>query len=596
MLTDLRVTIRALAARPAFALLVITILGLGLGAATAVFCVVDAALLRPLPFTDPDCVAIVSEVSAASPGARVVSPITFDDWKNRNQAFAELAAFRYWETVNLEDPSGEPESVTLVTGSEHLFRALGVAPLIGRTYREEQSPRGGSEAVLSDHLWRRRYGADPGVIGRVISVRGTPTTIVGVMPPIAASLGVGFGDLWTCLYLYDIQEQRATSYRSRYLTVVGRLRSDLSFEQAAARMAQLQRLLWTEPTSVAEGFDVHLRTLEDELNGAARLPLGIVAGAVAMLLIIMGANVATLMLARATARRRETAIRLALGAGPARVFRLMLLEGLLLTLAGGVVGLGMAWAALRVTAHLATSLPRLHEAGLSPQASIAALALSLVMAVIVSGVPVLSVGRMNVAGALGESGGRSGTGGPRANRARRVLVGVQMALACLLLITGGLLLRSFAKLLAVDPRIRKRPRHLSRSVRSQFAVPGRRGQTRFYRELMDRLQAAPAVEASGALLYFPYKPKLWPVVVFAEGAATTPESAPIAYFNQVAGDVFAAMGIPLLAGRGFTAREIWEPNPAQPAVINRAMAERLFGAADPIGRRFRSGDGDPGSR
>jgi putative ABC transport system permease protein len=289
MWSDLRVTLRALAAKPGFAGIVVVTLALGLGAAITVFSVVNTVWLRPLPFDSPSRILLLGEVSPSS-DARFVAPVTFDDWRARQQAFEEIAAFRYWETVNLEDTSADPESITLTTGTDNLFRALGVSPLIGRTYREEQNPQGGSEAVISYELWRRRYHGDPSVIGRPIRIRGTATTIVGVMPPLPRAVSVGWGDVWTCLYRYNIQQQRATGYRSRYLTVVGRLAPGVSREQATTRMEALQRQLWTEPTSVAEGFDVRLQPITDVLMGGVRLPLLVVSGAVVALLIAACAN------------------------------------------------------------------------------------------------------------------------------------------------------------------------------------------------------------------------------------------------------------------------------------------------------------------
>jgi putative ABC transport system permease protein len=191
MLSDLRVTLRGLAARPSFTAMVVVTLALGLGAATAVFSVIDAVLLRPLPFAAAERVLVVGEFSAAS-DSRLVAPVTFDDWRTRQTAFEEMAAFRFWETVNLEDNTSDPEPVTLTTGTDNLFRALGVAPLIGRTYLEEQSPQGGSEAVLSYELWQRRYHGEPNVLGHVIRIRGTATTIVGVMPRLPNTVTTGW--------------------------------------------------------------------------------------------------------------------------------------------------------------------------------------------------------------------------------------------------------------------------------------------------------------------------------------------------------------------------------------------------------------------
>jgi hypothetical protein len=279
MVSDLRVTLRGFAAAPWFAVTVAATLALGIGAATAVFSVVYAVLWRPLPFAQVDRVLMLGEFSAASE-SRLVAPLTFDDWRTRQTAFSEIAAFRYWETVNLEDQMADPEPVTLTTGTDNLFRALGVTPIVGRTYREEQNPNGGSEAVLSYVLWQRRYRGDPTVVGRVISIRGTATMIVGIMPPLPRTVATGWGGVWTCLYRYNIAQQRATGYRSRYLNVVGRLAPEVSIEQATTRMRALQRQLWTESTSVAVGFDVWLTPLADVALRGVRVPMLVVSAAV----------------------------------------------------------------------------------------------------------------------------------------------------------------------------------------------------------------------------------------------------------------------------------------------------------------------------
>jgi predicted permease len=587
MLSDFRATIRGLLARPGFALIVVLTLALGLGASAAAFSVIHAVLLRPLPFADPDRIVVLGEFSPSS-DTRFVSPVTFDDWKTRNQAFEELAAFRYWETVNLEDTAGEPEAITMATGTENLFRALGIAPRLGRTYREEQRRQGGGEAVISHELWRRRYGSDPGVLGRVIRIRGTPTTIVGVMPPIPVALSIGWGDVWTCLYRYDIQQQRATSYRSRYLTVIGRLAPGVTIEQATTRMEALQRQLWTEPTSVADGFDVRVQPLADVLTGGVRLPLFVVGGAVTVLLLVACANVTTLMLVRTSSRRRETAMRLALGAGPARVVRLLVLEGLVLALAGGATGLGVAWAAIRMLLQVGTAIPRFDAARLSVEVVSFTAAVSVLTTLVCSALPLLQVGGTRVAGELSESG-RSGTASPGTERLRQGLVGVQVALACVLLISGTLLLRSFANLLQVHPGFDS-----ARAVYLDLYLPNSRypnaeAHTRFYRDLVRSLEAVPGVESAGALLYFPYKPKLWPVTIEVESQPVAEGQEPVVHYNQVAGNYFQAMDIPLKAGRWPTEREVWERDDPPVILINETLARRVFGDASPLGRRLRSG-------
>jgi putative ABC transport system permease protein len=583
---DIRVTLRALVAQPGLTATVALTPAVALGASGAVFSVVHAVLLRPLPFAAPERVVVLGEFSPAS-ATTFVAPVTFDDWRTRQSVFDEIAAFRYWETVNFEDGASEPESVTLATGSENLFRAVGIRPLIGRTYREEQRREGGSEAVISHELRKRRYASDPAVLGRVVRIRGTPTTIVGVMPPMPTTLSIGWGDLWTCLYRYDVPQMRATKYRARYLTVVGRLPADVSLDQATTKMQALQRQLWTEPTSVA-GFDVHLQPLSDVLTGGVRLPLLVVSGAVVLLLLVACANVVTLISVRAASRGREIVTRLALGAEPLHVLRLMALEGFMLALAGGAGGLAVTWVGLRGLSAIGSAIPRFNDAAVGVEVVAFSIVLALAIAVLCSIVPVLQVGRGNVAATLAESG-RSGTDGPQTERLRQGLVVLQIALACLLLTSGSLLLRSFANVLRVNPGFVSR-----RAVYFDLYLPDSRypdaaAYTRFYRELVRRFEVEPATEAAGALLYFPYKPKLWPVSVEVQGAPVPAGEEPIVYFNQIAGDYFRAMDIPLVSGRLPTEREIWDRSASPAIVINKTMARQLFGDSNAIGRRIRSG-------
>ncbi|HEY7700528.1 MAG TPA: ABC transporter permease, partial [Vicinamibacteria bacterium] len=435
-----------------FAGVVVLTLGLGLGVNTAFFSVVQAVLLRPLPFSEPERIVILGE-NTPSLETDFVSPVTFADWTEHNEVFEELAAHRHWQNVNFEDGASEPEPIDLVTSSANFFRVMGVEPILGRTFVEEQSPNGGSEAVLSHEFWQRRYGGDASVLGKTVRIRGKAVTVVGVMPPISANLALGWGDVWTCWYRYDLAQQRATSYRARYLTVEGRLRPGISLERARGSMTALQHRLWKESTSVANGYEVRLESLPEVFLGRERRGLSYMSGAAALTLLIACLNVTGLMLSRAAERRNETAMRLALGVGSARLLRLALCESLLLASCGAAIGSVLAWSLVRLLPRLAPELPRVGEVAITPGTFGFVSAAGIGAALLVSLVPMIEMRRVALAGAL-RSGGQRGTGGVGAVRTRRALVAFQIAMACLLLASTGLLLRSFERVLAVDPGFR----------------------------------------------------------------------------------------------------------------------------------------------
>jgi putative ABC transport system permease protein len=582
---DLRHAGRGMLARPGFSATIILTLALAIGANTAIFSLLQAVLFRPLPFQQPDRIMLLGEYSPTL-DTQFVSPVTYDDWRTRNEAFTEIAAFRYWQMVNLEDAHGEPQPIDLVTATPNFFMVLGVQPLLGRVYKEEQNSKGGSEAVISYDFWTRRYHRDPAVLGQIIRVRGTPTTIVGIMPPIAVNLSLGWGDVWTCLYRYNIQEQRATSYRSRYLAVVGRLKPDLSLEQARARMLMLQHQLWKESASVAAGYEVRLQPVLEALTGRVRLGLFVLFGAVGLVLLMACVNVANLLLARASVRQRETAVRLALGAGVAQLVRMLLLESLCLAAFGAAAGVAVAWGSLATLRQLRPDIPRIAEARLTPGVLLFAASIAIASALLFSLAPLFALRRADLRTML-NAGGRAGSGGTGERRTRTFLVACQMALACVLLVCGGLLFRSVQNLLRVDPGFKAEHALTFDLYLPNSRYPDAAQQTRYYRDLMRRLEETPGVQSAGALLYFPYRPKLWLTSVWIDDAPVPDGEEPIAYYNLIAGNYFSAMGIPLKAGRLPTAREMWEE--PRVALVNETLVRELFPARNPLGRFIRTG-------
>lgn len=586
---DLRSAWRSLLSNPGFSLVVVLTLALAIGANAAMFSALQAVLFNPLPFEDPDRLVVLGEYSPTI-DTQFVSPITYDDWKSRNDVFSEIAAFRYWETVNLEDTTHDPESVDLVTASANFFTALGVRPVIGRTFREEQNPQGGSEAVISHELWTRRYGSDATILGKTIRVRGTATTIVGVMPPATLNVSLGWGDVWTCLYRYNIQQQRASSYRARYLSIVGHLKSGVSLAQARARMTTLQHQLWREPTSVANGYDVRVRPVAEVLTGRARPALVVLFGAVVLVLLVACANIANLMLVRSTARQRDTAVRMALGATALQLVRALLAESLMLAVVGTGTGVGVASGSLVMLRAVRPDIPRITDAALTPSVLAFTAAIGTGAALLFSLAPILAMRRSHLRAAMND-GGRSSSGSAGSTLARKLLVGCQMALACLLLVTGGLLLRSLDNLLRVDTGFQAGNAVMFDVYLPNSRYPDAARQTRFYRDLVRELERTPGVRSAGGLLYFPYKPKLWLSSLWVEDAPVADGEQPIVYYNLAAGEYFQAMGIPLETGRWPGERDMWEQS--RSVVINQALARQVFAGRNPIGKRVRTGADGP---
>jgi putative ABC transport system permease protein len=532
---------------------------------------------------------MLSEHSATMDNG-LVSPITYDDWVHRNEVFSQLAAFRHWENRTIEFAGGDPEPVLHVTASANYFQVLGLQPLLGRAHGEEKSG-GVNEAVLSSEIWRRRFASDPQVLGKTIRISGVPYVVVGVMPSAPHNLRIGWGNVWTPIHWYNLESNRAASYRARYLRVLARLKPNVTMAQAQGRMDALQHQLEREATSVAKGYAVRVESLQDALVGKFRPALLVLLGAVGFVLLTACANVANLLLARGIAREKEIAIRVALGAARSGLVRAMLLENAVLASLGAGVGLGLAyWGLWLLKYSLASRVPRIAEAGLSLPVLLFTLFLMAVSVLLFSLAPMLSLGTGNVHETLKEAGRTSG-GGVRRQRLRSLMVMAEFAFATLLLVCSGLLLKSFARLLQVHPGF-----ELSQRVVADLVLPANRydtpaKRTGFYRDLFRRMAETPGVKGAGGELYFPCRSKLWLATVWREGVNEPRGEEPIVYWNLVAGDYFQAMGNPLKRGRLFTEREMWEPGNV--ALINEAMARQLFPGVDPLGRRVSGGPGGP---
>jgi predicted permease len=579
LLQDIRYGLRMLYKAPGFTAAAIIALALGIGANTALFSVVNGVLLRPLPFRDPNGLAVISLLNSKTRETFPLCDADFLDWRAQNQSFTAVTAF-VQNRFNLTG-SGRPEQMfgDMVTGD--FFSILGVPPVVGRTLlSNEDRPGSANVAVLSYRLWQNRYGSNPNVIGQGIVLNGSTYTVIGVMPP--GFLSSPETQLWTNLVI-DPPSRRGPYY----LTGQGRLKPGVTLEQARAELTTIhQRIEQANPKTDAN-MTFRAVPLEEAIVGDARPALLVLLGAVTFVLLIASANVANLILARASVRERELAIRAALGASRARLAVQLLTESGLLAGLGGIFGLGLAWCGVQLLIELApASLPRLEEVTLDSRVLAFTTVISLASGILFGVGPALGGGRNAMNNSLKE-GGRSQGQGTRSIRARRVLVVVEVALSMVLLIGGGLMLKSFHRLQSVNPGV-----DVENALTMQISLPERQyddsRSIAFYRKLLDKLQTLPAVDSAGVGMALP--PNLLDVTDYfmVEGQVETSErNLGLADLVFVSPDYFRALGVPVVKGRSFNDGDRAEaPNVA---IINQTLAKRYWRNQNPIGKRLKTG-------
>jgi len=582
LLQDVRYSVRRLIKRPGFAVVVIATLGLGIGANTAIFSVVKSVLLAPLPYPEPDRLMMVWETKpAANRDRNVVNPQNYLDWQQRNTSFTALGLYT-WMTMTLTG-GGHPENVMGRAITPNVLEILGVRPALGRNFtREEGLPNAGMSIILSDGLWRRRFGADSTIVGRTIAFSGGTATVVGVMPRTFRPLGNE--QYWQAFRLEPADHQRT----GRYTMAIGRLRPGVTREQAQADMSGIARRLATEFPDFDTGWGARVVAMKDDVIGSARGVLLMLMGAVAVVLLITCANVGNLMLGHAASRDRELAVRTALGAPGWRLVRQWLIENLVLALAGGVVALGLAvWGVDLLLAAHPDSVPRLQEIRLDRSVLLVTALVSIGVGVLI-GLPAAFGGRLARVGAALRNESARTTEGRRAARFRGALVVAQVSLALVLLIGAGLLVRSIARLSAVDPGFNP-DRLLTFTVdlpRGTYpdSTPG--PITNFYSRLLEQLRARPGVRAAGAVTWLP---------LTGIGAGTgfevvgrpkpLPGQDPGAVIRVVDPQYLATMGIPLIRGRGFTDRDAANAPPV--VLVSVALARKIWPTENPIGQHLK---------
>jgi putative ABC transport system permease protein len=592
---DARFALRGMRARPTLTLAAVLTLALGIGANVAMFAVVDAVLFAPLPYANPAGLVVVEEQADARPPGRL-GYLTFLDLRARTNVFSSLAAGGQSRPI-LGGDGRDPAQIPAMRVSASYFGMVGVAPALGRTFSDAEDAPGAARRVviLSDGLWRRRFGADAGIIGRPLSLSGTDFTVVGVMPPafrdlVAARLFEG-AELWTPLG-YDPAADFACR-TCRHLQVFGRLAPGVDALRAQREVTSVLRGLAIEHPREYNQPSASVRTLSDVLLGPVRPVLLALWAGVAVLLLAACANVANLLLLRATERSHEIAVRTALGVTRGRLVRQLLTESALLAAAGGLLGLLIADLAVGLVKLAGPSqLPRLADASIDPRAAAVAVALSALSALVFGLIPLRELMRQDVSQTMHGAGRR--TENATTWRLRAALVASNVTLAAVLLVGAGLLVRSMLGLLTVQPGFDPAhvltmgvevsgPRYASDDAAKEIAAV-----SRFYADVLERVRALPGVEAASATTALPLSGEQDQFGLhLASYPRANPEEAPDADRFAVEPGFFETLRIPLLRGRLLESRDA--QGAAAAAVINREVAEKLFPGADPLGQQLMLG-------
>jgi putative ABC transport system permease protein len=582
LLQDLKYGARVLAKAPGFTLVAVFVTALGIGANTAIFSVVNAVLLRPLPYEQPERLVRAYGVhEKRGVTSMSISFLNFSDLREQGTTFDGLAA--YSDTTSALTGAGAPEQVAAVQSSGELFEVLGARAALGRTLsRADERPGGAPVAVISHGTWQRRYGGDPAIVGRAVMLDGKPLTVVGVLRPDFQFL---FANEPAEFFVPldpkgDMEVQRGAGF----LEVVGRLKEGVTLEQAADEArAVAARLAEAHPEeNMGRGF--RLAGAHEEMVGSLRPTLLVLLAAVGFVLLIACANVANLLLVRASRRGRELAIRVALGAGRGRVVRQLLTESLLLSTLGGAAGLLFAmWGVALISSFVPSDVPRFGEAGLDPAVLLFTLAASVLTGVVFGLAPALQASRVDLNESLKE-GGRGSTEGGK-GRVRAALVIAEVAVSLVLLVGAGLLVKSFVRLRATDPGLD--PRGV---LTAAVALPETRYSkdeqiTGFYERVLGRVAALPGVEASAAVMPLPLGDSNMSTTFYVGGRPDPgPGAQPSSAARVITPDYLRAMGIPLVRGRAFTERDTAEA--PMVILINEELARQHFPGEDPLGKRL----------
>ena len=592
LIQDLRYGVRMMMRNPVFTLIVVVTLALGIGANTAIFSVVDAVLLRPLPYPAPDrLVFLWSTFNSQGISTSGSALPDYHEWRDRNKTLDGLGGF-YYGDFNLSANNEVPERIQGAYVTANFFQILQVSPALGRLFTPEEEQFGKHRVVLlSDKLWQRRFNGDATVIGREIRLGGQPFTVAGVMPrgmPFFDNLPEV--DLWAPISF--VQGDNMATRNNHFVNLVGRLKQGVTTAQAQSDVSAIARAI-EEVEPANKGIGALIVPLQEQLVGDSRTGLLVLLGAVGFVLLVACVNVANLLLARASARSKELAIRVSLGASQPRIIRQVIVECLPLALMGGVCGVLLAtWAIELISTLLPATLPRGNEIGVNARVLGFTFLLALITMLLFGLLPAFQAARTDLRDAMSEGGG-AGIGNRRQGRLRRALVVAEVALALVLLTGSGLMLRTFIKLRQVDVGFNARNVITMRvplpDAKYLFPLtaqdPREPDGLAFSEQLLTRVESIPGVQSASFATRLPLAAGLdWGKFLSVEGqpAPASLEQVPLVRFGLVSSDYFNTFGIAVLQGRPFNDGD--KSSSQQVAIINETVAKRLFANQDPIGR------------
>lgn len=589
-LKDLRFALRMMRRSPGFSAVVLATLAIGIGANTVMFSVVNTLLIRPLPYGDPERLMFVQTVEADTRQPSATSPPDFYTYRERNRTLEYLDSF-YTRSMNLTG-GREPERIPTLVVSSGFLAALGIQPALGRGFARRDEEWGSHRvAILSDGLWQRRFGADPEILGQRITLNGEPYVVVGVLPPAFSFLALD-----SQLYVpmaWEVGDNQ-NSHSNYFLSTIGRLAPGVTREQAASDLNRLSDAIIAEQ-SVNQGTAIAVTPLQDVLVQDVRRAVLVLLAAVAFVLLISCANLANLLLARASVRQREIAVRLAIGATRGRLLRQFLMESLVLSLTGGAIGLGLAYLstdALNLVSQ--RLLPRAEAIRVDPAVLTFTFAVAVATGILLGLTPASHTRSSEMAQGLKEGTRSSSDAGGR-RRVRTALVVAQVALSLVLLIGAGLMVKSMYRLLHVDAGFQTAGvltmqinlpalKYVDQQLERQLSPKAYTRAIRFFDDVIDRVRSVPGARAAGVINGLPLMGEVWGkrVTFFDRPLPKDVEGLSPIQYRVVSGDYFRALAIRILSGRAFTDRDTQEA--PKVVIVNREMVRRYYGDRDPVGK------------